>query len=408
MTKDIFFVQGAVNACIYDLRGDKVALYHLDKEAKISLNNLFTKSRVSENDSKLIQKLKSLNLIDSENLKISKTPIVDKNLISISFAWIEVTNKCNFKCIHCYGMFGEDKGKIIQLNDFEVILNNLKQLQVDSIQLIGGEPLIIGKKLKDYIILATKFVKNIEIYTNASLIDDDFAKFFKDKDIKIAISAYDSNNNHDKITKRNGSFIRLQKSIKILESYDIPYRVAIVKTKLNPNATPKNLKESLNITKGNVRDDVVRLTGRGNLSLLDINLIERQLITIENFKSNKIQSDFVKSNMVKHNCFSSKIYIDVNLDVYPCVMERKVSYGNMMNQDLSQILTSNNNLFNFTKDNIEECKDCEFRYACFDCRPNNPSENFSAKPWYCSYDPYIGKWKEKKPFIQNIINGSNL
>ena len=26
--------------------------------------------------------------------------------------------------------------------------------------------------------------------------------------------------------------------------------------------------------------------------------------------------------------------------------------------------------WNMTKEDVEQCKDCEYRYICFDCRPN--------------------------------------
>jgi len=51
--------------------------------------------------------------------------------------------------------------------------------------------------------------------------------------------------------------------------------------------------------------------------------------------------------------------------------------------------------WNITKDQIETCKDCEFRYVCTDCRAylKNPSSMFS-KPLKCGYNPYKGIWEE--------------
>ena len=48
-----------------------------------------------------------------------------------------------------------------------------------------------------------------------------------------------------------------------------------------------------------------------------------------------------------------------------------------------------------SKDHISVCRDCEFRYACSDCRAylENPEDAFS-KPLKCGYDPYSGKWNE--------------
>jgi len=50
-----------------------------------------------------------------------------------------------------------------------------------------------------------------------------------------------------------------------------------------------------------------------------------------------------------------------------------------------------------TKDKVLVCKDCEYRYACFDCRPlaadSNCGKNYSTAPApRYTYDPYSGEW----------------
>ncbi len=98
---------------------------------------------------------------------------------------------------------------------------------------------------------------------------------------------------------------------------------------------------------------------------------------------------------LRHNCFSYKLYIDSKLNIYPCVMERRISYGNLKNANLKQLLQKNIETVNFTKDNIDSCKECEFRYCCFDCRPDSLLNDFHAKPWYCTYNPKKGEWNER-------------
>jgi hypothetical protein len=45
------------------------------------------------------------------------------------------------------------------------------------------------------------------------------------------------------------------------------------------------------------------------------------------------------------------------------------------------------------KDDIEVCKDCEFRYICTDCRIfKNDSNDIYSKPKKCNYDPYTNTW----------------
>lgn len=48
-----------------------------------------------------------------------------------------------------------------------------------------------------------------------------------------------------------------------------------------------------------------------------------------------------------------------------------------------------------SKDQVEVCRDCEFRYVCTDCRAvlSDPA-NIYSKPAHCGYDPYRATWQQ--------------
>ena len=81
------------------------------------------------------------------------------------------------------------------------------------------------------------------------------------------------------------------------------------------------------------------------------------------------------------------------MDVYPCVMERELSHGNLKNGNLKDLI--DNKICSLSKDYIEECKECEFRYACYDCRPDRISDSLFEKPYYCTYNVNNGEWIDK-------------
>ena len=60
----------------------------------------------------------------------------------------------------------------------------------------------------------------------------------------------------------------------------------------------------------------------------------------------------------------------------------------------------NNDIRYLTKDKVDQCKDCEYRYACPDCRPDSLGEDKLAKPWYCLYNPYDGEWNSVEWLIK--------
>jgi radical SAM protein with 4Fe4S-binding SPASM domain len=74
-------------------------------------------------------------------------------------------------------------------------------------------------------------------------------------------------------------------------------------------------------------------------------------------------------------------------------------FGNINESSLTEVLDYKeeevHKYWNITKDQIEVCKDCEFRYICTDCRAFRESDNIYSKPLKCNYNPYNGKWGDR-------------
>jgi SPASM domain peptide maturase of grasp-with-spasm system len=75
------------------------------------------------------------------------------------------------------------------------------------------------------------------------------------------------------------------------------------------------------------------------------------------------------------------------------------NYGNIQKNEIDKIVNKEDfKLFwKISKDQIEICKDCEFRYICPDNRipykSNLKALNYDLKST-CNYDPYEGKWNQ--------------
>lgn len=111
---------------------------------------------------------------------------------------------------------------------------------------------------------------------------------------------------------------------------------------------------------------------------------------------------------LKYNsCLNRKISIDVNGDIRNCPSMSQ-SFGNINNTTLKQVLNRKDfkKYWNITKDQVNICKDCEFRYICTDCRAyiENPEDKYS-KPLKCGYSPYTNEWEEwsTNPLKQKAI-----
>jgi SPASM domain peptide maturase of grasp-with-spasm system len=96
-----------------------------------------------------------------------------------------------------------------------------------------------------------------------------------------------------------------------------------------------------------------------------------------------------------NTCLNRKLSIDARGEIKNCPAMTQ-SFGNVSDVSLHSALahTRFKTLWAINKDQIEVCKDCEFRYICTDCRAylTQPADRYS-KPAKCTYDPYTAQWR---------------
>lgn len=119
------------------------------------------------------------------------------------------------------------------------------------------------------------------------------------------------------------------------------------------------------------------------------------------------------SSKMCNSCLNKKISIDVNGDIRNCPSMPE-SFGNIKDTTLEEAIDKPGfkKYWNLTKDDIEICKDCEFRYICTDCRAYTERTNVNekgldvSKPLKCGYNPYTGEWEEwsTNPLKQKAID----
>lgn len=102
-----------------------------------------------------------------------------------------------------------------------------------------------------------------------------------------------------------------------------------------------------------------------------------------------------------NTCLNKKICIDVDGNIKNCPsMER--SFGNIKDITLEEAINMPGFkvLWGIRKDDIDVCKDCEFRYMCTDCRFFiKKSDDIYSQPAKCLYNPYIAKWSNEDGYI---------
>jgi SPASM domain peptide maturase of grasp-with-spasm system len=96
-----------------------------------------------------------------------------------------------------------------------------------------------------------------------------------------------------------------------------------------------------------------------------------------------------------NTCLNRKISVDENGNIKNCPSSSE-SFGNINITTLHQVIKNPRftQKWNISKDEIEVCKECEFRYICVDCRVYlDDLKNIYSKPAKCKYDPYSTTFK---------------
>ncbi len=104
--------------------------------------------------------------------------------------------------------------------------------------------------------------------------------------------------------------------------------------------------------------------------------------------------EFFSQSKSCNTCLSHKVSINKEGQIVNCPASKK-QFGLIENVTEKQLMSNVDftSLWSITKDNVEICKDCEFRNICMDCRElRENDENIYSKPLKCNYDPYKNTW----------------
>ena len=151
---------------------------------------------------------------------------------------IELTYRCNLKCVHCY--CSQDKNneeirsKELPRDEIFKILDSVERRGCLFILFTGGEPLL----RKDFFEIYTYAKKKgflITLFTNATLVTPQIAGFLKEwPPFAVEVTLYGiSKNIYEKVTGVIGSFERCMAGITNLINNNIPLSLKTMATNLN-------------------------------------------------------------------------------------------------------------------------------------------------------------------------------
>jgi len=324
--------------------------------------------------------------------------------LKLDFIWIEVTPNCNLQCIHCYTEARVNKDEQLETlskEEIEKVIGEAAELGCRKIQFTGGEP-TLRSDLKSLIEYAkVKGFELIEIFTNGTLLTEPMIKFLAEQKVNVAMSIYSYRaKTHDAITKVPGSFEKTMNSLKLLLAYGVPTRCEIVAMRQNEKELEATSYFLYQLGVYTRPPDPIRPSGRGrNMENWPTEYGQAFLQTKPSFI---ISRENYEKNKRWNSCWFGKAAVTSSGNVIPCVFARDQVVGNVKHQSLAEIILGEKmlRLWGLNRDQIEVCRDCEYRYVCEDCRPwaYGLTGNLYAKSPRCTYNPYTGEWEKKENF----------
>ena len=394
INKNIVFVQGSHAGAIYNLNSGDV--FSINNSSCDAIHKYIEGAEFNNGEKEYIDLLIANNLIDEKFVFSDYIPTPPA--CTLDLCWLEITQACNCRCVHCYEGDNHIKQKNpLSLKEWKKLIDQIKNCGVKRVVIIGGEPCVHPhiNEIAEYV--SSKKI-NTTIFTNGTHITDSLKEIVIKNKIKMKFSLYGHCAEiHDCITKNKGSFDKLTENIRYFLEHKITVDVAVVIMRENENYI-NEIKDFLNeLGVSKYRFDVIREAFCGNQST-HIPLVQEVIDSVKRNRPSfsKITKEKFDAACFRNTCWNGKIVICEDGNVLPCVFARNISLGNIKNNTIDKIILAEETqkCWNMTFDNVEGCSNCEFRFACKDCRPlAEASSGYRAKNPRCTYDVYSGEWK---------------
>jgi len=164
-------------------------------------------------------------------LPLYKAHIWKNNKLTLGQLDIELTERCNNNCSHCYINLPADdviaEEKELSTTDIKNILKEAASLGCLRVRFTGGEPLL-RKDFEELYVFTRKLGFKVFLFTNATLVTPYLTKLFKHIPLlgEIVVTVYGmKKDSYEAVTNTSGSFEAAWQGINLLLKNKIPFVV---------------------------------------------------------------------------------------------------------------------------------------------------------------------------------------
>ncbi len=316
----------------------------------------------------------------------------------ISSLQLELSSRCNERCIHCY-IPNEKKGNGIDMPWplVKKLLDEFAEMGGIDIILSGGEALLHRDIQKILKYCRSKDLK-ISVLSNLINITDEDIKVFKETNVSLVqTSLYSMDEDiHDSITTVKGSFKRTKAAIEKLVDADVPVQISCPLMKANRSGYKEVLKYAHSL-KIKAQTDYIMMAqanlDTSNLSnRLSLEETEQVINDIIDYDFDYLRSFEKTKPITEEMAFDLERFksqpvcgvgydnccVTANGDVYPCAGWQDYVLGNVCHSTLKDIWEQSDKikqLRTITQASFPQCLECEARQFCARCLVRNYNEN---------------------------------
>jgi radical SAM protein with 4Fe4S-binding SPASM domain len=242
---------------LYDIEKDE--LYELNEDGYQFYLSICRGERppVRKEDEEFIRFCLSENLITFSDAPVRRKIVSNPSPIpSLRYLELQITNRCNLKCRHCY--IGEGSHQDLSREQIQRMLDQFEEIQGLRLLLSGGEPLLhphfweMNEVLQDYPFRSV-------LLSNGTLISKEVAKKLRVHEVQISLDGMKEG--HESL-RGNGTFEKTVMAVDHLQEANIRVSVATMIHRRNLSEFDElaSLLQSRNIEEWNV--DVPCVEGR--------------------------------------------------------------------------------------------------------------------------------------------------
>lgn len=306
---------------------------------------------------------------------------------------VELTSKCNERCVHCYiPNSTKDVGVNMPIDRFKSLIDQFYEMGGISVTLSGGEPLL-NKNIAEMLYYCREKDLCISLFTNLIAIDEVLIQVMKDVNISnVQVSLYSIDSIcHDDITQVKGSLKKTLSAIEKLQKCKIPVSISCPLMKANKDTMGQLIKfaQSKRIP---VKIDYV-IMAQSNFdkkNLVNRLTLEETEIALRDIIENDTESiqfaEKDKPNMEKNeyeelplcSAATHTLCVSANGNISPCVSMSGIIAGNLNEKTLKDIWDNSKELKRIRavrQKHFPQCIVCEAKNYCKMCMGQNYNES---------------------------------